>query len=171
MFKENDLVMYGKTGVCRVAKIGVPGFAAEDPDHKQYYFLEPLYHTGTFYAPLEGAKIALRPVISGRKAKSLISGIKDMEYDTYETTSIQQLSQKYQSVLDLHECEALLSMLKSIHAKGCEAAKNNKKLGQIDKRYMKMAEELLFGELACALGKDREDIEKMVSSKLEEAFS
>ena len=70
MFKENDLVMYGKTGVCRVLKIGTPDFAVGDSNQnsskKLYYFLEPLYHSGTFYAPIDAAQIALRPVISGR---------------------------------------------------------------------------------------------------------
>ena len=171
MFKENDLVMYGKTGVCRVTKIGTPDFAAQDTNHKLYYFLEPLYHSGKFYAPVEGAQIALRPVISGRKAKSLISDIDGLDYEKFNTMSIQQLSQHYQSMMDSHKCEDLLSMVKSIFAKGVEAEKNNKKLGQIDKRYMKMAGELLFGELASALGKDKETVEKMVLDKLGEAFS
>jgi len=171
MFKENDLVMYGKTGVCRVVKIGVPAFAADDPNHRQYYFLEPLYHSGTFYAPIEGAQIALRPVISSRKAKLLISDIDSMDYERFNTTSIQQLSQHYQSIMDSHKCEDLLSMVKSIFAKSVDAEKNNKKLGQIDKRYLKMAEELLFGELASALGKDKETVEKMVRERLEAAFS
>lgn len=171
MFKENDLVMYGKTGVCRVLKIGTPDFAAGDSSQKLYYFLKPLYNSGTFYAPVEGEKIAIRPVISGRKAKSLISGIDSMDYESFNTTSIQQLSQHYQSILNTHKCEDLLTMVKSIFAKGVEAEKNNKKLGQIDKRYMKMAGELLFGELASALGKDKDDVEKMVFDKLGEAFS
>ena len=175
MFKENDLVMYGKTGVCRVLKIGTPDFAVGDSNQnsskKLYYFLEPLYHSGTFYAPIDAAQIALRPVISGRKAKSLISDIEGMDYETFSTTSIQQLSQHYQSMMDSHTCEDLLSMVKSIFAKGIEAEKNNKKLGQIDKRYMKMAGELLFGELASALGKEKEDVEKMVFDKLEATFA
>ena len=171
MFKENDLVMYGKTGVCRVIKIGTPDFAAGDSNQKLYYFLEPLYHSGKFYAPVDGAQIAIRPVISGKKAKALISDIDGMDYEKFNTTSIQQLSQHYQSIMYSHKCEDLISMVKSIFAKGVEAEKNNKKLGQIDKRYMKMAGELLFGELASALGKDKDDVEKMVLDRLEQAFS
>lgn len=170
MFKENDLVMYGKVGVCRVSKIGVPDFISDEQDKKEYYFLDPLFHSGKFYAPTEG-KIAIRPIISNRKAKSLISGIQDMAYQTFSSVSIQQLSQHYQGILDTHNCEEILSMLKSIYAKGVEAGKNNKKLGQIDKRYMKRAEELLYGEFACALGKELGDIEKIVSDKLEASFS
>lgn len=170
MFKENDLVMYGKAGVCRVFKIGTPDFAAADGSKREYYFLEPLYHTGTFYAPVEGAQITIRPVISERKAKSLISGIGAMEYDIVTTTSVQQLSQHYQSKMESHKCEDLLSLIKSIFAKEIEAEKNNKKLGQIDKRFLKTAGELVYGELASALGKDQETVEKLVTDKLKDSF-
>ena len=171
MFKENDLVMYGKVGVCRICKIGIPEFTLSNPDRKEYYFLEPLYHSGKFYAPIDGDRIALRPVISERKAKSLISKLDSMDYEKFSTVSIQQLSQHYQRIIDTHKCDEILAMLKSIYAKGVEAGKNNKKLGQIDKRYMKMAEELIFGELACALGTEIEDVQELVTKKLEKSFS
>lgn len=165
MFKENDLVMYGKAGVCRITKIGVPDFATAEDD-ALYYFLEPLYRSGTFYAPVKGKGFTLRAIISGRKAKSLISGIDDMECQEVSTVSIQQLSQHYQSIVDGHKCDELLAMVKSIYAKNAEAAKHNKKLGQIDKRYMKMAEDLLYGELAVALGKEKDELEQLVTEKL-----
>ena len=171
MFKVNDLVMYGKTGVCRVFKIGTPDFAAGDQSPKQYYFLEPLYHSGTFYAPVEGANIAIRPIISANKAKTLVSTIKNMDYEPINIASIQQLSQYYQAILDNHKCDDLMSLIKSIYAKGIAAEKNNKKLGQIDKRYMKMAGDLLFGELAAALGREKETVEKSVLEKLKDTFS
>lgn len=164
MFKENDLVMYGKAGVCRVFKIGTPDFASDKDS--EYYFLEPLYKSGTFYAPVEG-DVSIRPVISARKAKSLISGIDELKCEKVVAVSVQQLSQYYQNIVDSYKCDSLMSMIKSIYIKNAEALKNNKKLGQIDKRYMKMAEDLLFGELAVALDKDIEDIKKQVEERIE----
>ena len=38
MFKENELVMYGATGVCKVTKIGRPDFCVED-EERLYYFI------------------------------------------------------------------------------------------------------------------------------------
>lgn len=42
MFKENELVMYGSTGVCRVKEIGRPSFVDKD-DKRIYYLLEPVF--------------------------------------------------------------------------------------------------------------------------------
>ena len=40
---------------------------AEDDDDTLYYFLEPLYKSGTFYAPVNSDKISLRKIISKKK--------------------------------------------------------------------------------------------------------
>ena len=49
-------------------------------------------------------------------------------------------------------------MIKSIYAKSREAARCGRKIGQVDQRYMKRAEDLLYGELAVSLGIDREEV-------------
>ena len=43
----------------------------------------------------------------------------------------------------------------SIHAKRRQAESQNRRLGMVDERYLKQAEQLLFGELAAALDEDR----------------
>lgn len=165
MFKEGQLVMYGSMGVCKIAKIGPLEFG-DDKDETLYYFLEPLYKSGTFYAPVDNKKISLRKIISKKAAKDLISEIGKIKGEIITTPSIQQLSQQYQDIIDLHDCKALLSLKKSILAKEKDAIKNKKKLGQIDRKFMKKADELLYGELAAALNMDIEKVEVMVSEKL-----
>ena len=63
MFKENELVMYGSTGVCRVKEIGRPSFVDKD-DERIYYLLEPVFQSGVIYAPIDNDKIPIRAVIS-----------------------------------------------------------------------------------------------------------
>lgn len=46
------------------------------------------------------------------------------------------------------------------------AEKQNRKLGAIDEKYMKRAEDLLFGELAAALGVDRDQVNEYVVEKI-----
>lgn len=46
-----------------------------------------------------------------------------------------------------------------------------KKLGLVDERYMKRAEEMLHGELAVALGMTREQVPKFISDTLGDAAS
>ncbi len=165
MFKEGELVMYGGMGVCKVSKIGRPAFADED-DKTLFYFLEPLYKSGVFYAPVDSDKISLRKVISKKEARALLENLDEIEWEIHTPQSIQQLSQYYQSIIDKHTCKDLLSLTKSIMEKGLDAEKNNKKLGQIDRRFMKKAEDLLYGEFAAALGMDIEQVGELVRGKL-----
>ncbi len=164
MFKVGELVMYGGRGVCKICEIGKPDFAKEDDT--LFYFLEPLYNSGIFYAPVDNEKISIRKVISKKEAKKLLDEVDSLKCESFTTHSIQQLSQHYQSIIDKHTCKDLLILTKSIMEKENDAIKHNKKLGQIDKRFMKKAEDLLYGEFAAALGIDIEEVENKVKTKL-----
>ena len=59
-------------------------------------------------------------------------------------------------------------MTKSIYAKRRWAQANNRKLGAIDERYMKRAEEMLFGELAAALEIPREKVQDYIAQRIQE---
>ena len=51
MFKAGDMVVYGGTGVCRVLGVLIPEFAKKRGT--EYYELEPVYESGTIYAPVD----------------------------------------------------------------------------------------------------------------------
>ncbi|MBF1152477.1 MAG: hypothetical protein HXL88_06425, partial [[Eubacterium] sulci] len=72
----------------------------------------------------------------------------------------------YQSIIENHCCADLLAMTKSIYIKSMVAGRNKKHLGQIDKRYMKRAEDLIYSEIAVALDTNREDVERYIKDKL-----
>ncbi|MGN0708956.1 MAG: hypothetical protein ACI4LM_01785, partial [Anaerovoracaceae bacterium] len=72
----------------------------------------------------------------------------------------------YQAVIDTHECVDLIRLTKSIHKKKEAADRKNGRLGQIDRRYMKRAEDLLFGEIAAALEIDRKDVEAYIKARI-----
>lgn len=168
MFKEGELIMYGGIGVCRITQIGCPTFA-EEGDETLFYFLEPLYKSGTFYVPVESdsQRVSIRKIISKKEANRLLSEIENLKGEAFVTPSIQQLSQHYQSIIDTHNCLDLLALAKSIIAKDRDARLHNKKLGQIDKKFMKKAEELLYGEFAAALKVDKDKAERIIREKLE----
>ena len=163
MYKENELVIYGSTGVCRVVKIGLPEFS--DDEERLYYFLEPLYQAGIIYAPVDNEAVSMRPVISADEASDMLDSIDGIQAEPFKDHSMQQLSAHYQSIIDTHNCIELLTMAKSIYLKSEEASRNNKRLGQIDKRFMKRAEELLYGEFAVALNADKDEIQEYVHRK------
>lgn len=167
MYDIDDLIMYGGTGVCKVSDITKPEFSGSDED-RLYYVLEPLYQSGVIYAPVDNQKVFMRPVISEDEAKDLIDNIPQIHTEIYKSSSMQQLTKYYQSVIDSHKCVELLQLTKSIHAKKVDAMKQNRHLGQIDKKFMKKAEELLFGEFAAALHISKDDVEDFIQERLDE---
>jgi CarD family transcriptional regulator len=116
MFEVDDLIMYGGTGVCKVEAITKPDFEEPDED-RLYYVLQPLYQSGTIYAPVDNDKVFMRPVISADEANELIDIMPEVHTEIYKSSSIQQLSKHYQSVLDTHKCVDLIKLTKSIHKK------------------------------------------------------
>ena len=167
MYNVGDLILFGGTGVCEVKEITRPNFGGETVD-QDYYILQPLYQSGTIYAPVDNEKVFTRPVISAQEADDLISIIPEVHTEIYKSSSTQQLTKHYQSVIDTHKTVDLVRLAKSIHQKMDAAHKQNRHLGQIDKKFMKRAEDLLYGELAAALDIPREDILNYIEERLDQ---
>lgn len=166
MYEVDDLIMYGTTGVCKIEAISREEFS---PDNIQlYYVLQPLYQSGTIYAPVDNKKVYTRPIISKDVANSLIDEIPSVEAEAVKCSSIQQLSKYYQGIIDTHDCRNLVKLAKSIHIKEEAANKQNRHLGQIDKKFMKRARDLLFGEIAAALGISIEDVAGYINKRVDE---
>lgn len=165
MYQVDELIMYGSTGVCKVREITKQDFGGPHAD-KLYYVLEPLCQSGVIYAPVDNEKVFMRPVISENEAKDLIESIPLIHTEIYKNSSMQQLTKHYQAILDTHGCKELLELIKSISMKKVEAMKNNRNLGQIDKKFMKRAEDLLYGEFAAALHVSKDEVEVYVHNLL-----
>lgn len=57
----------------------------------------------------------------------------------------------------------------SIYEKKQDVEKHNRKFGQVDERFMKQAEELLFSELAVALEIQRDEVREYIADRLSAA--
>ena len=60
----------------------------------------------------------------------------------------------------------LIRLAKSIRAKKIEAEKRQKRIGSTDEKYLRRAEELLFGELAVALEISMDDVPAFIEQRL-----
>ncbi len=161
MFQQGDLVVYGSTGVCRVKELAVRAAGQQT-----CYVLEPLYQTCTISIPVDSDKVSIRPVMSRREANELIDRIPEVEAEPFHCRSIQQLTEHYKAALNSHDCVGLVELTKSIYLKQQNALQQKRKLGTVDERFMKRAEDLLFGELAVALEIPPEEVERYISKRL-----
>ena len=166
MYKIGDLVMYGATGVCRVEAVSKEKFSLEEL--QMYYVLQPLYQNGRIYAPVENSKVYMRHIISEDDANELIDDMPSMEAEAVKCGSVQQLSKHYQSVIDTHDCRNLVQLAKSIRLKEEAANRQNKHLGQIDKKFMKRARNLLFEEFAAALNIKKSEVAGYINRRVDE---
>ena len=152
MFQAGDLLVYGTTGVCRVLSIDRrQEWVGSTRQERLYYQLKPIYQGGLIYTPVDNDKVSMRPIISRQEAEDLISEIPTLHPAACRASTTQALTQLYQASLRQHNCRSLVELAMSIHAKRRQAESQNRRLGMVDERYLKQAEQLLFGELAAAL--------------------
>ena len=161
MFQVGQLVVYGSTGVCTIREI------RENPGDKRcYYVLKPLYQSCTISAPADSSKIFIRPILTRQEATALIDKLPAVSAEPCQNRSIQQLTEHYKAALESHNCMTIAELAKSIYVKKQNAALQNRKLGSVDERFMKRAEELLFGELAAALDIPPESVPGYIEARL-----
>lgn len=158
MFKVGDMIVYGRTGVCRVERI-------EENKNGRFYALMPLYQNCSILTPVEG-KVFMRPVISRDEAEELIAALPDLEAQPCEGKGLRELTDRYQASIDSHDCREWAAMTKSIYAKRRIALREKRKFGAVDERFMKEGEALLLGELAVALDLPPEQVKGYIDQRL-----
>lgn len=168
MFQEGDMIIYGNTGVCRVEKVGYPEHIRGADGHKLYYTLAPVYQAGVIYAPVD-TPVFTRPVLTKQAAEELIAKIPSIPEDVYDSRDQRILSDHYRAFFDTHRCENLVQLIKTVYSKNQTCQKKGKKPAQLDQRYMKRAEDLLYGEFAVVLGIAREDVVQYIADRIAQA--
>ncbi len=167
MFKVGSYVVYGKEGVCRVESICASP-VGDESDDKQYYMLVPVYHDGTIYTPVE-SNVRIRAIVTEVEAKALIAGIKDTALDTFHNSNPRLTYQHYQELMTDHTSENLVFIIKSVYHKR-NTLPPKKKLGQIDEKYCRLAEDMLYGELAITLKMTKDEVKVLFEEAVMKAF-
>ncbi len=165
MYEVGDRIIYGAAGVCEIEAVGpidLPG-AKKDVD---YYTLSPVYEKGQIFAPVD-TSVFTRPVLTRDEALSLIRGIPDIEENIFDDSNPRELDERYRGCMKSGNCTDLLRLIRAVYAKRRRAAGRGRRLGQVDERNIKKAEELLHNELACALGIRPDEVRDFIAGMLE----
>lgn len=166
MFQAGDVIVCGTHGVCRVEKVGPLSSAVADRD-RLYYTLKPLYERGSVvFTPVDNEKMVIRPVISREEALRLIDGIRDAEALGIEDE--RKREENYKTALKSCRAEELVKMIKTINARKRSRAARGKKATDADSRYVKLAEDYLYGELAISLDLGRDQVKAFVRERIGE---
>ena len=103
------------------------------------------------------------------EAEELVALIPTISVEPFHTGRLQELSEHYRSILGTHSTTDLVEIIKSVYSKKREAEAAGRRVSQMDDRYMKLAEELLHGELSVALEIPKDEVKDYIHRRVAEA--
>lgn len=166
MFQTGDYMIYGNSGVCQVESVGTIDTIPGIPKDKIYYTLKPLYIKGsTIYTPVDNQKVLIRPLISKEEAMQLIDGIEEIE--TLWISNEKQREEVYKEELATCDCKELIKIIKTVYQRMQERLAEGKKITNSDRKYFKIAQDSLYGELAIVLDMEKEKVEEFITERMQ----
>ena len=162
MFKIDDCVSYGVSGVCRIVDICPSPF--DKTDTRDFYVLKPLFMAATanstIYSPIGIENRKLRPLITKEEAKELLRVAPTLPQITVDTEKNRRRT--YQETMASGDVREYVRILKTVACRRKEAAELRKQLPDVDVEYEAKARRCLFGEISTVLGIPFNEIEAMI---------
>lgn len=164
MFEIGDYVMKTSKGVCHIDDITHLNMAGIDKE-KLYYVMTPIDGKGsTLYVSVDTAQGNIRQAMTKSEAEDVINAIPSIEEAWVENDKLRE--QCYKDAVRSGSPEALIGIIKTIYSRKKMREVQGKKNTAIDERYFKQAEDLLYAEIAFALGKEKDEICDYITSKI-----
>ena len=166
MFKKGEYIVYGRSGICRIEDITHLNISGIDKK-KLYYVLVPLNIRGSrIYFPVDKKDAHARNLITEEEAKELLGEIHEIPKIWVGNEKLRE--DAYKQALNSCDYRQWVSVIKTLHARQKERIARGKKLGATDERYLKLAEDALYGELTFVMGRKKEEIEPFIAGPAEE---
>ena len=164
MFQIGEYIVYGMNGVCKVEAVGPMELRGVDSD-KEYYTLNPLYTKGSkVFTPVDNQKVVMRSVISKTEACSLIDEMKDVELIDAGDDKRRELA--YKEALKSCDCREWIRIVNTTLKRKEERLAQGKKMSSCDERYLKQAQDSLYGEFAVSLGIEKGEVEDFIENRI-----
>ncbi len=164
MFKINDYVVFGSTGVCQITDIIEESFGG--PNEKKYYVLTPLHgNSSTIYVPVDNDKVVLRRVLTRSEIDDLIKIMPELDNDWINEDSPRKAL--FNEILQSGDLERVIHMIKVIYRRKQEVEEIGKRLTNADNESLKSAEKLLHHEFALVLDIEPEQVGPFIRGEIE----
>lgn len=163
MFKVGDYVVYGNAGVCKVEEIGPLAIGSKDKD---YYTLIPVYgRNSRLYTVVDSDKVVIRRIMTKQESDALIDEMENI--DMLRIGDEKNREEIYKETMKTCDCKAWVQMIKTLYSRKMERLAKGKKVTSSDERYLNMAQDSLYGELAFSLQMPREKVEEFIAERIQ----
>lgn len=165
MFEKGEYIVYGQNGICEVEDITHLDLGDVD-EKKLFYVLLPMGAKGSkIYSPVDNAKVVIRRIISKEEAWDLLDEIEHMEELWIVNDKLRE--KQYKEAMQSCDYREWIRIIKTLYLRKCERTAVGKKITATDEKYLKLAENNLYGELALALEKDKSEMESFIIEYIE----
>ncbi|MGN0299391.1 MAG: CarD family transcriptional regulator [Lachnospiraceae bacterium] len=165
MFAVGDYIVRANDGVCKIE-----GVVQMDMFHKNevkdYYLLIPLeQNCSKIYVSVERADSQLRKAVNEQEAWSIIDEIPEIEETWIQNDREREMI--YRQAIQSCDLKALVGIIKNMYHRRERRVAQGKKNTAVDEKYFKLAENHLYGELAFALGKKKDEMEELITKRVQ----
>lgn len=155
MFKVNDYIMYGLTGICKI--IGIKEEKFLNYPEQSFYILEPVSSPQMMVKiPVLNNIQNIRPIHSKEEVKELIQKIPDLSL--VWILDERERNTSFRRMLRNVNCQDLITVIKTIYSYKHLDEYKGKKLSRNDDEIFEMAEKLLNEEFGFVLNINPEDV-------------
>ena len=150
-----------KRQVTDISKIAISG-ASRD---RLYYVLQPAQDKeGRIFTPVDGQKTEMRRILNRKEAAELIDSIPSI--GNLWVADERQRELNYKQAVNSCDCREWIKIIKTLWFRNQQRLSQGKKITAMDRKYFKMAEDNLYGELSVSLEIPKEKMEEYITEKV-----
>ena len=164
MYKVDDMVMYGSFGICKVTAIEKRNLTGKE---QEYYILKHINsEKNNFYVPTNNdtALSKMHRICSKAEVDELISHM-NSEGLIWIDNDIKR-KEEYSRIIKDADKRELIMLIKTLYLRRRELIESGRKMRSSDENYLRLAEDMLFGEFAYALGIDRSEVVEYIEKHI-----
>ena len=155
-YEIGDLVSKPVTGICKIEDI-LYLTSQDEKNNKLYYLMKPIEdEKDKIYVPVSNSDSRLRLCLTKEEAWNLIKRIPEIPTAWINNEKLRE--QNYKEAVKANDPEALVAIIKMIYQRKQKRIAQGKKCTATDARYFQIAENLLYMELGCAIGKPKKEV-------------
>ncbi len=167
MFEVGEYIVYGTSGICRVAEICASPY--DKTDTRTYYLLIPKNNPmgSTIYTPVNNEHVPMRRLMTAAQIDALIDAIPEIALLSVPIEK--QRREVYRMTLGALRPEGYISLIKTVHRRRAELTAARKHFPTSDLEYGRLAKQLLYSECAHVLGLAEDAMESYIEARLGKA--
>lgn len=165
MFRVGDRVVYGTTGVCRIADIRAESFGGATA--QEYYILKPWADArSTIYVSTADTDLLskMRHLMTKREISSLMKSMADE--GAAWISDDRARNDDYSAKIRTGDRREFVKLIRTLYLENEKRKETGRKLSQADTKIMDLAERLLHEEFAAVLGIKVEDVVSFIQERV-----